>query len=204
MRSQSEPIGTKVKNLINSENLPPNVANELLFSNLTPGKPMDIKTVNPPGENIKEKSKEKEETEEKKEIKEETFKNESFVKPDDHQKSFSDITRVIPVYINTIPKNHREKGRELVSELLSSGVIDVDSDGDLTISGTDITLGLEPFLRSIFVKRASLKESESFFRKLYLHIPTDIIENPKLLSLISEIEQQGAGIFPNKLWCMLN
>ena len=203
MRSQSEPIGTKVKNLINSENLPPNVTNELLFSNLAPGKPADIKTEKTSSEDTKEKPKEKEKTEVKKEIKDEALKNESSLKLDDSQKSFSDITRIIPVYINTIPKHHREKGRELVSELLSSGVIDVDSDGDISISGTDTTLGLESFLRSIFVKRASLKESESFFRKIYSHIPTDIIENPKLLTLISEIEQQGAGIFPNKFWCML-
>ena len=114
-----------------------------------------------------------------------------------HQKSLNETIQVIPVYVNTLPKMHREKGRELVSELIANGVVTVNSDGDLTHIDSNSTIGLEPFLRTIFVKRASLRETGNFFRMIINHIPDDVIENQKLLELKSSVDEniQGVGFF---------
>ena len=90
-----------------------------------------------------------------------------------------------------------EKKVELVSELIANGVVTVNSDGDLTHIDSNSTIGLEPFLRTIFVKRASLRETGNFFRMIINHIPDDVIENQKLLELKSSVDEniQGVGFF---------
>ena len=204
----------KVRSVLNSENLPPNLTNDLYISKLDSKNTLALeeKKKDENEKKIKEylekKIKQEMETEEKKikEVEESEEKNIKEMKTPIHQKILNDTIQVIPVYVNTLPKMHREEGRELVSDLISKGIVTVNSDGDLTHVDSNSTIGLESFLRSIFVKRATLRETANFFRMIINHIPDEVIENQKLLELKSSVNENihGAGIFPEKVWCYLH
>ena len=44
-------------------------------------------------------------------------------------------SRIIPIYVNTIPKVHREKATQIVADLVNRQVIHIDSDGYITKPG---------------------------------------------------------------------
>ena len=214
MRSDSGCDDNKnARSVLNSENLPPNLTNDIYLSHFHNEKTptLEKKKKDDNEKKIKEylekKIKQEMETEEKK-IKEEESKEKKIKETETpiHQKSLNDTIQVIPVYVNTLPKMHREEGRELVSDLLSKGIVTVNSDGDLTHVDSNSTIGLEQFLRTIFVKRASLRETGNFFRMIINHIPDEVIENQKLLEFKSSVNENihGGGIFPERKWCLLH
>ena len=63
-------------------------------------------------------------------------------------------SRIIPIYVNTIPKEHREKATKIVEDLVNRQVIHIDPDGYITKPGVqDMMMTFEEFLRAIMIKK---------------------------------------------------
>ena len=75
------------------------------------------------------------------------------VKMEHEHKSKNEInsSRIIPIYVNTIPKVHREKATEIVEDLVNRQVIRIDSDGYITKPGGKDMMSFEEFLRAIMI-----------------------------------------------------
>ena len=124
--------------------------------------------------------------------------------------------KIIPLYVNTLPKLHRNNGEELVNKLLTQDHITIDQTGEITSRYNEMkTINLENFLRSIFVKQASIKGAEEFFIGILPYIDEGLIVNPKLQALKhpkknaslmessledSVLHERGGG---HRVWCKL-
>ena len=120
--------------------------------------------------------------------------------------------KIIPLYVNTLPKRYREIGRELVNTLLSEGHISINDSGDITSKYNDqSSINLEEFLRCVFVKNASLKQCNAFFKDIGKYIDDDVIVNSKLSDLKESTEPSFQESFSNRgtgagvrVWCILS
>ena len=93
-------------------------------------------------------------------------------------------SRIIPIYVNTIPKEHREKATKIVEDLVNRKVIHIDSDGYITKPGGRDMMSFEEFLRAIMIKNAALGTNAMLLREIASEINPDNIRNAKVLGLI--------------------
>ena len=93
-------------------------------------------------------------------------------------------SRIIPIYVNTIPKVHREKATEIVEDLVNRGVIRIDSDGYITKAGGKDMMSFEEFLRAIMIKNAAVGANAMLLREIASEMNPDEIRNAKVLGLI--------------------
>ena len=94
-------------------------------------------------------------------------------------------SRIIPIYVNTIPKVHREKATEILEDLVNRKVIYIDSDGFITKPGMeDGMVTFEEFLRAIMIKNASIGTNGLLLREIALEMNPNDIRNQKVLTLI--------------------
>ena len=117
----------------------------------------------------------------------------------------ADRSMIIPLYVNTLTKRHRDAGKELINDLLSRDIISIEDDGTIQSKYSNHEISMESFLRSLFSKNASLRESKEFLMDVKQYLPLNIIENSKVLNLSqgnSSTVQSGGSLIPQKFWCI--
>ena len=108
------------------------------------------------------------------------------VKMEHEHKSKNEInsSSIIPIYVNTIPKVHREKATEIVEDLVNRQVIRIDSDGYITKPGGKDMMSFEEFLRAIMIKNAAVGTNAMLLREIASEMNPEEIRNSKVLGLI--------------------
>ena len=97
------------------------------------------------------------------------------------------LQKILPIYTNTIPREHREQGMEILQTLLSGKIISISSDGFIYFPGVESFLSVEDFLRLIMIKNHKIGENGIILREIVQHIDPKFIRNQKAKDLI------GAG-----------
>ena len=181
---------TKINSILNSSVLPPN--NTLQLYN-------QMKRINPVETNVVHAQSQSENSSGEHQNKEITI---------DHNKSDKVLHKqIIPLYVNTLSKQYRDSGYQLVNKLLTSEDIEIDQSGEITSPHTQYSINLEDFLRVIFQKNASVKHTSGFFSDMIKYIDSDIINNRKLIDIktsgvVDTENYKGGAIVPRKFWCI--
>ena len=120
--------------------------------------------------------------------------------------SRNDRSMIIPLYINTLTKQHRDVGKNVINDLINRDIISIEDDGTIKSKYSSHEVSMESFLRSLFAKNASLKETKEFLLDIKSYLPINVIENAKVLNLLEKestsISQKGGSLIPQKVWCL--
>ena len=106
--------------------------------------------------------------------------------------------RILPVYVNTLPKEYREKAQDILEDLVSQGLVEIDHNGFITKPGVEGMIGYEEFIRSIMIKNASIGSNGMLLREIAYDINPSEIRNSKVLALIGH----GQGQKPTWIRCV--
>ena len=94
-------------------------------------------------------------------------------------------TRIIPLYVNTVPKQYRDIANEIAEDLISRGKIQVNSDGYVSKPGIEnMFITFEELLRALMIKNASVSVNAVLLREIAREIDPEKIRNEKILKLI--------------------
>ena len=93
-------------------------------------------------------------------------------------------TRILPIYVNTLPKEYREKAQEILEDLVSQGLVEIDNNGFISKPGVEGMIGYEEFIRAIMIKNASIGSNGLLLREIAFDINPSSIRNSKVLALI--------------------
>ena len=120
--------------------------------------------------------------------------------------SRNDRSMIIPLYINTLSKLHRDVGKNVINDLISREIVSIEDDGTIKSKYSSHEVSMETFLRSLFAKNASLKETKEFLMDIKSYLPINVIENTKVLNLLGKestsTSQKGGSLIPQKVWCL--
>ena len=92
--------------------------------------------------------------------------------------------RIIPLYVNTLPRDLRLSGEKLLEELVDNGIIAINEDGMIGSPVIDNEIDVEHFLRAFLIKKSSLGNKTDIIAHIAQHVEPGVIRNSKVLDLI--------------------
>ena len=103
----------------------------------------------------------------------------------DESPSYSEnLKRIIPLYVNTLPRDLRHTGEKLLEELVDDGIISISGDGMISSPVVDNEIDIEHFLRAFLIKKSALGNKTDILSHIAQHVEPEVIRNSKVLELI--------------------